>query len=201
LSLGLFVSVRAFTLIEMLTTVAVLIIVLGLMVRLAADVRERSADQLTRQLLRQLDSLMLQYLDDNRGQTPSVDPLLGVEMSANEWDEAEASALAEAARRNNEQVVRALKREYRLRHNSPSDVARDPFEDLPISVYDRDRATIRDAWGSPLVFMPGQHPQIGLAPSKAGQDQCFFFSAGPDRKYLTRDDNLYSYEVTRGGRE
>ena len=28
----------------------------------------------------------------------------------------------------------------------------------------------------------------------ASGDRSFFFSAGPDRKYLTRQDNLYSYE-------
>ena len=32
-----------------------------------------------------------------------------------------------------------------------------------------------------------------LAPGGRG----FFFSAGPDRLYKTREDNVYSYEVTR----
>src|SRR5437773_9232659 len=52
---------RAFTLIEMLTTVSVLVIVLGLMVSLARDVRNRSADRLTKDLLRRLDLLVAQY--------------------------------------------------------------------------------------------------------------------------------------------
>src|SRR5204863_5667763 len=51
----------AFTLVEMLTTVAVLVIVLGLMVSLARDVRTRSADRLTKDLLHRLDSLVAQY--------------------------------------------------------------------------------------------------------------------------------------------
>src|SRR6478672_5781063 len=50
-----------FTLVEMLTTVAVLVIVLGLMVSLARDVRTRSADRLTKDLLRRLDTLVAQY--------------------------------------------------------------------------------------------------------------------------------------------
>jgi hypothetical protein len=126
--------------------------------------------------------------------------------------------LLEAARRNNQQYVTALKRDYLKRHArlplsprgdptkdpSPSTLSGpaaehessfDPFEllEMPLSVYDH--RTLRDAWGSPIVLMPGQHSLIGLAPSRAGQDQYFFFSAGPDRKYLTRDDNLYSYEA------
>jgi hypothetical protein len=84
-----------------------------------------------------------------------------------------------------------MKLDHRMRLYSAT-AQQDPFEKRPISVYNN--TTLRDAWGSPLVFMPGQHPWIGQAFSRAGQDQAFFFSAGPDRKYLTRADNLYSYE-------
>ena len=52
---------------------------------------------------------------------------------------------------------------------------------------------IRDAWGNPIAYLPGQHPNIGMAP----QNRPFFVSAGPDGKFLTRDDNLYSYEQIR----
>ena len=64
-----------------------------------------------------------------------------------------------------------------------------PFNDLSIANYNE--VNVLDAWGSPIVYMPSQHPLIGMA---AG-DRSFFFSAGPDRKYLTRQDNLYSYEA------
>src|SRR5438270_7231739 len=72
-----------FTLIEMLTTVAVLVIVLGLMVSLARDVRTRSADRLTKDLLRRLDELVRQYQSrlprtlapEERGKYPIVRPL------------------------------------------------------------------------------------------------------------------------------
>src|SRR5256885_2776690 len=75
----------AFTLIEMLTTVAVLVIVLGLMVSLARDVRNRSAERLTKDLLRRLDYLVAQYKqrslksipEEQRKIYPVVHPLLG----------------------------------------------------------------------------------------------------------------------------
>jgi type II secretory pathway pseudopilin PulG len=181
---------RGFTLIEMLTTVAVLIVVLGLMVSLARFVRDRSAQQLTRDLLNKLDVLMDQYVADAHG-LPLVQPLLDPAATAvNEAD------LKDVARRNNEQCVAAL-REMGFEARPPVD----PFDNLPISVYDVDPrrpngGSLRDAWGSPIVFMAGQHPLIGLAPSRDRTNQYFFFSAGPDRKYLTRDDNLNSYETS-----
>jgi type II secretory pathway pseudopilin PulG len=180
-----------FTLIEMLTTVAVLIVVLGLMVSLARFVRDRSAQQLTRDLLNKLDLLMDQYVQTTGGRLPAVEPLL--EPSAAVVKEAD---LRDVARRNNEQCIAAL-RAMGWEARPPED----PFATLPISVYDVDprrpnRVSLRDAWGSPIVFMAGQHPLIGLAPSRERTDQYFFFSAGPDRKYLTRDDNLNSYETS-----
>jgi len=167
----------------MLTTVAVLIIVLGLMVSLAREVRRRSAEQLTR-------SLLGQYQNHNAGQLPPVEPLFAGSAIP------DLAGLDEAARRNNRQLVAILKQDVRQRVTDV-DTGIDPFQDLPISVYDH--YSIRDAWGWPIVFMPGQHPLIGMAPSKKGQDQAFFFSAGPDRNYLTRDDNLYSYELPAAG--
>ena len=189
-SVRLSVSRRAFTLIEMLITVAVLIIVLGLMVSLARYVRDRSAQQLTRDLLKQLDGLMAQYIEHNGSALPPVEPFL----SADTTIPPPEFALADAARHNNEQFVRLLKSDYHL-HASDQREAGDPFDALPIGIYDR--RTLRDAWGSPIVFMAGQHQLIGLAPSRAGQDQYFFFSAGPDHKYLSRDDNLYSFHGDR----
>src|SRR5690242_20608970 len=66
---------RAFTLIEMLTTVAVLIIVLGLMVSLARYVRDRSANELTQNLLLRLDDLARTY-EMRIGHPPEVPPIL-----------------------------------------------------------------------------------------------------------------------------
>jgi hypothetical protein len=150
-------------------------------------VRDRSAQLLTRDMLNHLELLMGQYLVDHK-QYPAVEPLLASEMTVANEDR----GLEQRARRNNEQLVLAMRVNHRDRE--PLAAQTDPFEPkCPISVYDR--RTLRDAWGRPIVFMPRQHELIGLAPSQQGQDRPFFFSAGPDRKYLTRQDNLYSYET------
>jgi hypothetical protein len=163
----------------MLATVAALIIVLGLMVSLARYVRDRSANVLTKDLLLKLDLVMAEYQKDNDGQLPPVAPF---QTGAGVLDEA---TIEQGARKNNQEFVRCLRRQQ--------DLSTGVFNNLPISIYDE--VTLRDAWGTPIVFMPQMHPAVGMAP----HNRFFFFSAGPDRQFLTREDNLYSYETSAGG--
>lgn len=167
---------RGFTLVEMLTSIAALIIVFGLMVSLANFVRNNSATDLTVSLLRKLDEQVVQYSRRFEGHFPPA-PLFDPQLAENE------AALARLARQNNEAVIRAL--------GSQANLSATVFAELPSTVYDPETQTLRDAWGSPIVFMRTMHPAIGMALD----DRPFFFSAGPDRKYLTREDNLYSYEA------
>jgi len=173
----------------MLTTVAILIIVLGLMVSLAREVRYRSAEVLTKELLVHLDDLT-QSFKQRKGRLPNVEMLLAADVT--QADEAKVRAMA---RINNEALVNELKGEIvrsgLLQHDRTKGGG---FGDLPISLYDG--RILADAWGNPIVFMPNQHPIIGMAPARMGdEDQAyFFFSPGPDGQYLTREDNLYSYE-------
>ncbi len=193
---------RAYSLVELFVTIAILIIVLGLMVDLANRVRRNSSDRLTRQLLQQLTALMDNYLDHNGNQLPPVTLFLEPGPVPDE------AALQSTARRNNADLVRFLRGQSNLTHpttaetpisdksqsnTDPSDLARrqDIFAGLPLSLYDE--VTLHDPWGSPIIFMPHQHPLLGMAPG----DKFFFFSAGPDRKFLSREDNLYSYEESQ----
>ena len=164
---------RGFTLVEMLTTVALLIIVLGLMVSLARYVRRRSAEELTRKILVNLHVAMAEYRRENGkpALAPPVDP------QASNPDEA---ALFASAQESNHQLVRFFRADKYLSEKA--------FRDLPLSVFDS--ATVRDAWGMPILYMPTMHRKIGQSPG-----EWFFFSAGPDRQYLTREDNQYSYEA------
>jgi type II secretory pathway pseudopilin PulG len=180
---------RAFTLIEMLTTVAVLIIVLGLMVSLARNVRDRSAHQLTHDLLRQLTQLIDEYREDYGRQLPPVASIIPARMQIRP----DETQLADLAKINNEQMVKALRPGLARLDRSSDAGPGSLLGQLPLAVYDG--LTLRDAWGSPIVFMPEQHHLIGMAPKGEQGGTHFFFSAGPDRQYLTRDDNLYSYET------
>jgi type II secretory pathway pseudopilin PulG len=165
-----------FTIVEMLTTIAVLIIVLGLMVSLARHVRDASADQLTKNILRRLDESMAEYIHRHEGMLPDVPLLL-----EDERETPSESVLARAALRNNQAFVRALNSEGILSGR---------FDDLSLSIAYFDEVHVRDAWGSPIVFMPHMHPAVGM-----NARGWFFFSAGQDRQYLTREDNIYSYET------
>ena len=165
----------------MLTTIAVLVILLGLMVSLARRVRQGSAESVTTDLLRNLDVLMEQYKQRNRGALPVISPLV----TDAETSPTEAS-LQKRSLTNNRDLVRVLKAQV--------DLSAGAFSRLPISIYDE--ANLRDAWGTPIVFLPRFHRAIGMPPG----GEYFFVSAGPDRKFLTRADNLYSYEAAVGER-
>ena len=163
-----------YTLLEMLTTVGAMIIILGLMVSLARSVRSASAQELTKDLLHKLDVLMDQYEARFRA-LPNIAPFI----PDNPAGMSEAT-LQHNAYQNNRQLVAVLRAQAGLNDQS--------FGGLPDAIYND--AVLRDAWGSPIIYMPGMNPLIGMAP----RDRRFFFSAGPDGKYLTQEDNLYSYE-------
>jgi hypothetical protein len=141
-----------FGLLELATALALLVIVLGLCVSLARYVRATSAEQITRQTLRQLS----EALAGNMGSTavPEIDdaPLPG----------AAEAAWAVYAMRSNE-IVRRLAGVDEV---------------------------VADAWGNPIGFLAFERVEIGMAP----HDRPFCYSAGPDGRHLTQDDNLYSYE-------
>ena len=173
---------RAYTSVEFLITVALLFIVLELMVNLARHVRAASADETTKNLLQRLDEAMALYVRKNGDLPVGIPPLIDEGRTQAAGDEA---PLARRARVNNEAVVRLLK--------SARLFPAGRFEDLSVSYYDG--STVRDAWGNPIVFMPHMDPAVGMAAKG-----WFFFSAGPDRKYTTKPDNLYSYELPGVGR-
>ena len=180
----------------MLTVVAGLIIVLGLMVSLAWDVRRQSSERLTKDLLVKLDALMAQYITHHK-QMPQVTPLVesfGIARRAGpgpkqpsrltmrpaEEELPDEESLLAAAELNNRDFVRALR--------SEGGASPELFGPLAGPMYDE--VTLRDAWGTPIVFMPAMHPAIGMALG----NRPFFLSAGPDRTFRTLEDNLYSYE-------
>jgi hypothetical protein len=164
----------------MLTTISVLVIVLGVMVSLARWVRVQSAKQVTKDVLIKLERLMEQYKSRNSGLLP-VAPLMAGDLPA----PPDERTLRRAAMVNNTQFVALL--------SSEAELARQ-LNALPVRLYDK--TNVLDDWGNPIVYMSSNNKYIGMAL----HDQYFFFSAGPDGKYLTRADNLYSYEVS-GGRE
>jgi type II secretory pathway pseudopilin PulG len=165
---------RAFTLLEMLTTVAVLIILFGLMIDLANRVRNRSATDLARQVLGDLDAAMQKY-HDRFTDYPPVHPFATSAQLTEDED-----TLLRNARRNNQDFVAELSAAGLL-----------PREQL--AGFSPDGVVLHDAWDMPIVFIRDSHGKIGSAPQGHG----FFFSAGPDRLYKTREDNVYSYEVSR----
>ena len=182
---------RGFSLIEMLATVAALVIVLGLMVSLARYVRRQASDQLTKQLLAQLDVIVRRYQARYQavptvpafvpGSSPAATlPAAGLVPVPADDALPEERVLQERASVNNRAFVAAMQVEAR---RYPAE-----FADLPQAFFAD--GSLSDAWGTPLVFMPALHPAIGMAM----ENRPFFLSAGPDRRFGTLEDNLFSYE-------
>jgi hypothetical protein len=161
----------------MLATVAVLVILLGVMVDLARHVRSRSAGELTRRMLADLDEALARYRLKYEDQWPQAVALLN---DNEDWPTNEA--LLVRAKANSEEYVRV----FRL----TGELSERILSGLPVTIYDS--TILNDAWGTPIVLVKGRR-EIGMAPG----NRPFFFSAGPDRNYRTKEDNLYSYEVVR----
>jgi len=196
----------------MLATIAALVILLGLMVSLARYVRRQASDELTKQLLSQLDVLIRQY-EARYHALPAVPAFVsGVEATAraSSGDGRIAATLPSSippfiptrllpappddtlpdeqtiqdnALANNRGFVQALRVEARRR---PAE-----FAALPASFFEE--GSLSDAWGTPIVFMPALHPAVGMAM----ENRPFFLSAGPDRQFRTLEDNVYSYEESK----
>ena len=154
---------KGFTLLEVLTVLAFLIILLGLMVSLARYVRTQSASQYTRHLLAELDQARRLYASAIDGTFLSPALIEGVPPHADEQQ------VAEYVTQTGAPYVSKLLEQLR-----PTQT----------------QAVVRDAWGNPVGYLPHQDARFGMAL----RNEPFFFSAGPDGKFLTRQDNLYSYE-------
>jgi hypothetical protein len=182
----------------------VLTILLSMAVSLSRYVRARSARLLTTDILSRLDRLATLYAARYGGAYPPVTPMPDLERDGT-LDDRSARAAAAAGNRD---FLRALARDPGSRDWA------DYFSDLPLYVYDPGRRasrsasasgapgdgletnggsgpSVRDPWGTPIAFIPRQNSAYGMAP----RDEPFFVSAGPDHKFSTRGDNVYSYEV------
>jgi hypothetical protein len=177
----------AFTLIEMLTTVAALVIVLGLMVSLARYERRRSAENFTREdILAKLEALLARpaVVQNKSLQEALADPQVIPRLVRPSAREPEEPVLQFNAAANNTAFVKVFK-----------SYVGTAFNDFPLSLYNPSTNTLVDAWGTPIVYMPAGALNVGIIP----QQRSFFLSAGPDRKFSSVVDNLYSYE--KGGWE
>ncbi len=167
---------------ELLLVIVTLTVVLGLVVSLARRVRRESAHALASRVLAELDQTLAGYRQ-REARLPEIPSLLPAD---DEWAPFAArpteAALAARVLENNRRAVTSL------RPGSVDD-AGSPAAALGSLLYDGQ--TLRDPWGTPIAFMASGSPLIGTAPG----DGPFFFSAGPDGRFLTRDDNLYSYET------
>jgi type II secretory pathway pseudopilin PulG len=189
-----------FTLVELLITACLFIIVLGLAVSLSRHVRAQSARVLTGDLLVRMEVLLDRYTASHGRLEirPEFFPVADSATTAPSAGSAalqtpgSSSAVAEKPHLDEAQLLRlALRNNRSFLMAVSASTPPEYFAQLGVSVYDPSTPSLRDAWGTPVVYIPRTHPMLGMAP----RDAPFFLSAGPDRKFLTLGDNLYSYEA------
>lgn len=186
---------RGLGLIELLALVAFLAIALGLAVSVARHVRSTSAQEATRARLSTLVEVARLYSHDFAGQLPVAE--------LPESATTDSAPFRNWVRQQNQRVLESFLRWQGSSATPAGSVttggagadAPGPLQvsdPLPLPGPRVDASLLVDVWGSPIALMPRSHTRIGLSPGNGP----FFFSAGPDRDYLSLSDNLYSYEVT-----
>ena len=173
----------AFTVLELLTVLAFLVVMMGLMVSLARYVRSNSAVELTRRVLGELAVAQMNYTNIDTNKNTNIVTNTNTNIDTNTSSDTTPDTHALPAKLDETAVQQYLVRISNTR-------VRQLLERASLIPPD---PVIRDAWGNAILLVPRQHDQLGMAP----RNDPFFISAGPDGKYLTLDDNLYSYEQSR----
>ncbi len=172
------VSRRGLASADVLVVVAIIGLLLGVATSLARQAREDVRHGRVIDVFRTLEAARLGYADAF-GANPDIPAFLppGTEQLSEE--ELGLEVMTARSVRNNVVAVERL---------LPYVVDLDPLRRLPTLRFDGQR--LLDPWGQPIVYDAGGTGLLGTARN----DSPFFLSAGPDRDYRTRGDNLYSYE-------
>ncbi|MEM7806712.1 MAG: type II secretion system protein [Planctomycetota bacterium] len=163
---------------DVLVVVAIIGLLLGLATSLARQVREQGRLNLVLNVFRDLEAARNAYATQH-GNSPSIPALLPTGTEQLTEEALTPELLLKRAQLNNVAMHEALA--SRLEHAGALRL-------LPPVRHDGER--LLDPWGMPIVYDAGGTGLLGTARG----DRPFFLSAGPDRDYRTRGDNVYSYE-------
>jgi type II secretory pathway pseudopilin PulG len=163
---------------DVLLTVAIIGLALGFVTSLARNVREEARRDTVSRTFRELDNALTAYLS-RHDQPPSVERLLPPEVQTLQGWTPTPGLIDSRSTDNNRLMLRAL---------SPFLDDTGVLATLPPVRYDGRR--LLDPWGTPYAYIADTTGLLGIA----ANGRPFFLSAGPDRDFTTRGDNLYSYE-------
>lgn len=160
---------RGLGVIELLTLVAILAVAFALMASMARHVRSNSAMELTRKRMAALTEATSGLMQKG------IDPRVPITFPSTSSSDAKLEEnLGRFALESSRNLGRSL--------SGKSDSILAGAIGTP---------ELRDAWGRPMALMPQQFPVVGMAPD----DGPFLVSAGPDGRFLTLSDNIYSYDL------
>ena len=199
---------RAFTLIEILVAVVILVILGGLMLYAIKGTATSAKTQATRVRLENLKSMLAEYelktrfaqpaswsgggnlwfTIDNATPPGSLPSPGNVRADIRSGWGSDPAAITVA--------VSAINELKKLPSNATA------LGKLPASEFIAGTSLMADGWGNPLIFVPGD-AGLGIDRDNDGtydvtvhapNDRPFWASAGPDGDFTKDDDNLYSFE-------
>jgi len=197
-------AMRAFSLIEMLIVIGLVVLLASLTVVVGRSVIAKSKIDQCRQLLSTLDATLTEYQAERGGIPPFVIrayiPPSGLTSNAGKTRREVAAYL--------EQVkgFPGIDKQLGTIDSSFLVQRQQIFTDLAGYQYAGTvavdaRPSVRDPWGMEILYIhPNAQNDVAFKTlGKPVNERPYFMSAGPDEEYETLEDNVYSYEVVKPG--
>ena len=210
---------RAFTLIEIMVAIVILVILGSLMLYALKGTGTSAKSQSTRVRLENLKSMLAEYELNTRFAQPASWPsALPVGYGGDFWKTLVTptplpplgnvrsdmrSAWTNTLWTTNPRLIDATVFAIGEMKKMPSNAA--AISKLPASEFIAGTPLMADGWGNPIIFVPGTYGLLidangngtadpGEVIITAPNNRPFFASAGPDGDFSKADDNLYSFE-------
>lgn len=195
---------RAFSLIEMLIVIGLVILLASITVVVGQSVIAKSKIDQCRQLLSTLDATLTEYQAERGGIPPFVlrayVPPDGLSSNASKSRREVAVYLDQV------KGFTGIDKQLGTIDSSFLVKRQQIFADLAGYQYagtltDDVRPSVRDPWGMEILYIhPNAQNDVAFRVlGKPVNERPYFMSAGPDEEYETLEDNVYSYEVIKPG--
>ena len=197
-------ATRAFSLIEMLIVIGLVVLLASITVVVGRSVIAKSKIDQCRQILQTLDATLTEYQAERGGIPPFVlrayQPPSGLNSNASKSRREVAVYLEQIKGYTGaDKQLGTVDSSFLVpRDQIYTDLARYKYAG---SVTDDMRPSVRDPWGMEILYIHpnAQNDVAFLLLGKPVNERPYFMSAGPDGAYETIEDNVYSYEVVKPG--
>ncbi len=195
-------AARAFSLIEMMIVISLVILLAAITVVVGRSVIGKAKVDQCRQVLQALDATLTEYQAERGGIPPfqirAYLPPSGLNAVEAKTRREVAVYIAQVKGFTGiDKQLGTIDASFLVkREQIYTDLAGYPYAG---QVPDDERASVRDPWGMEILYI---HPNADNDDAfklfgRPVNERPYFMSAGPDGEYETLEDNIYSYEVVK----